>query len=134
MVGEAVGSPALNGYLRITVDGVRLLAHRAAWMYVTGETPEFDVDHRDGDRQNNAFTNLRKATRSQNMQNEHQARSGGSSGLLGVSWHKGAQKWMAGIRIPGGGGKKYLGLFECKHEAYASYIAAKRELHPFSML
>lgn len=134
VVGEAVGSPSKNGYLRITVDGVRVLAHRAAMLYVYGVMPPDDVDHIDGSRQNNRIANLRHATRSENMQNERKGRRGGSSGLLGVSWHKGAGKWAAKVRIPGGGGTSFLGLYESKEEAHAVYLAEKRRVQPFATI
>lgn len=134
IVGEVVGSPAKNGYLRITVDNVRVLAHRAAMLYVYGVMPPDDVDHIDGGRQNNRIANLRNATRSENMQNERKGRRGSASGLLGVSWHKGAEKWVASVRIPGGGKYKYLGLFESKEEAHAVYLAEKRRVQPFATI
>lgn len=134
VVGEVVGSPAKNGYLRITVDGVRVLAHRAAMLYVYGVMPPNDVDHIDGDRQNNRIANLRHATRSENMQNERKGRRGSSSGLLGVSWHEGAGKWSAQVRLPGGAGKIYIGLFECKDAAHAAYLAEKRRVQPFATI
>ncbi len=134
VVGEAVGSLALNGYLRITVDNVRLLAHRAAWMYSMDEIPDGDIDHINGDRQDNRLCNLRKATRSENMQNERRSRAGSKSGLLGAFWHSASGKWMARVRIPGGHGYEYLGLFETAEQANAAYIAAKRRLHPFNTI
>ena len=51
---------------------------------------------------------------------------------LGASWHEGRQKWQAQIYI--NGKAKYLGLFKTKEEAHAAYLAAKRELHPFSTI
>lgn len=134
LVGEVVGSPAKSGYLRITVDGVRMLAHRAAWLYVTGKQPPDDIDHIDGDRQNNRLANLRLATRSENMQNERVARSSNkSSGLLGVSFHKGAGRWSAKVRKPGGE-PVYLGLHDTPEAAHQAYLKAKRELHPFATI
>lgn len=64
---------ATNGYLigRISVDGVyfKLLAHRAAWVLVTGEQPKDQIDHIDRDRSNNRFANLRQASQSENNWN-----------------------------------------------------------------
>lgn len=134
LVGEVVGSPAVNKYLRITVDDVRMLAHRAAWMYVMDEIPDGDIDHINGDRQDNRICNLRKATRSENMQNERIARIGNKSGLIGAHWSKAAGRWSSRIRIPGQRKSIHLGLFDTAQEAHAAYVEKKRQLHPFSTL
>ena len=42
-----------------------------------------------------------------------------SSGLVGVSWHKGGKKWEAQFR------GEYLGLYRTKQEAHSIYKAAK---------
>lgn len=130
--GSVAGSLKSNGYIYLSVDGKRVLAHRAAWFMVHGEIPEFDIDHIDGDRTNNRIANLRKATRAENMQNERKARANNlSSGLLGVSFSKAAGRWMAGIRIAGR--RKYLGLFDTPELAHQAYLNAKRANHPFFM-
>lgn len=130
VVGEIVGSPAKNGYLRITVDEVRLYAHRAAFAVMNDSFPVGDVDHIDGDRQNNAWSNLREATRAQNMQNERKARAGNKSGLAGAHWHAKSGKWTAAVKTDGA--KKHLGIFDTAEQAHLAYVSAKRELHAFS--
>lgn len=132
VVGEVVGSPAKNGYLRITVDGIRLLAHRAAFAVMTGRLPDGDIDHINGDRQCNAWSNLREATRAQNMQNEQKARSNNGSGVAGAHWHKDAGKWTSAIKT--NGLKRHLGVFDTAEQAHAAYVSAKRESHAFSTL
>jgi hypothetical protein len=47
----------------------------------------------------------------------------------GVSWCERDKKWQAIITINGRG--KHLGLFDTPEEAYAAYLYAKLELHPF---
>lgn len=84
-------------YILIKVEGKQLPAHRLAWMYVTGEDPgDFDVDHIDGVRDNNAFSNLQLLTRKQNVSRKHKL-AGGSSKYRGVSWNKYAKKWTATV-------------------------------------
>lgn len=46
----------------------RLYVHRVAFLLMTGNQPEI-VDHVDGNRLNNKFSNLREATTSQNNRN-----------------------------------------------------------------
>lgn len=124
--GDKVGWTEPNGYKRASLDGVKVWLHRAAWLYVTGEAPDY-VDHRNGDKGDNRFTNLRSTTQSVNMQNQRKARSNNTSGLLGVSWHRGAKKFMAEIRL--GNTREYLGLHETAEAAHATYVRAKRRLH-----
>lgn len=57
-------------YTEFRFRGQLCRAHRAAFFYMTGEWPEADVDHRDGDKRNNRWTNLRQASRSQNLANQ----------------------------------------------------------------
>jgi hypothetical protein len=123
--GRKVGSLQPNGYLLITIDGVRYFAHRLAWLYMTGKDPEGNIDHRDGVRTNNRFANLRDGDQQCNTQNLRKARSDNSSGFLGVATH--AYGFTAQIHHEGK--KKHLGLFKTPEEAHAVYVRAKREIH-----
>ena len=62
--GELAGCVSPKGYILIGIDGCLYLAHRLAWLYVHGEFPEKDIDHRDQDKSNNRICNLRLATSS----------------------------------------------------------------------
>lgn len=131
--GSIVGSIKPNGYVYVSVFGKHQLSHRLAWAMTHGEFPPHDVDHINGDRADNRIINLRLATRAENMQNElHARKNNQSSGFLGVSWSKPASKWMA--KIKKSGTSTYLGLFHTAEAAYAAYVAAKREMHPFGNL
>ena len=66
------------------------------------------VDHRDGDRTNNHFENLRCATHSENNRNKSK-RANATSAYYGVCWHKNAGKWNAQIQIEGK--RRNLGYF-----------------------
>lgn len=122
-----------NGYTRIVYKRVGYKAHRLAWLYVTGQWPTDDIDHRDTDRNNNAFQNLREATRSINTQNLRKARKDNlSCGLLGAGWHKATGKWKAKIQVDGR--QIWLGLHATAEDAHAAYIAAKRIHHPGNTL
>ncbi len=134
MAGSVIKSKvSKNGYVYVAVLGIKILAHRVAWALAHGEWPPHDIDHIDGVRSNNRLSNLRPATRGENMQNERRARASNKScGLLGVSWSKAANRWSAGIKV--GGKKKHLGLFDCPNQAHEAYIEAKRELHPCSTI
>lgn len=109
-----------NGYILIGIDGNRYQAHALAWLYVTGSWPSTFIDHRDGDRSNNTWSNLRAASRSQNNRNAH-VRSHSATGLKGVQKHRNG-KFMAKIQF--GGKQHYLGLFDTAALAHAAYQAA----------
>lgn len=119
----------LAGYTRICVDHQRFLAHRIAWLYMTGSWPDHEIDHINGDPSDNRFCNLRDVPGAINRQNQHRPRTGTASGYLGVKrggWKN--KKWSASIRIDGR--NRHLGTFETKEDAYEAYVTAKRKLHP----
>jgi hypothetical protein len=101
-----------------------------AWFYVTGKWPKNSIDHRDGDRANNRFKNLRDLTQSGNLQNRKVANANNACGLLGV--HKNGRRWRAKIKIDYR--DVHLGYFDTPKQAHAAYLKAKRELHPFGLL
>lgn len=127
-IGDRAGTVATWGYRIIKMLGIAWREHRLAWLYVHGEFPPDEIDHINGDRSDNRLCNLRAATRRENMQNIRT--SYGKSGYTGVGKFRNGEKWFARIKIDGK--YKYLGLFETPELASSAYVAAKRELHPFS--
>ena len=67
--GARAGSVQNTGHRVITVDGASHCENRLAWFYMTGNWPADLVDHVDGNPANNAWQNLRAATRQQNSWN-----------------------------------------------------------------
>ncbi len=118
------------GYRTIGINGKFGKAHRLAFLYMTGKLPEADVDHINGDRADNRWSNLRDVSRSINVQNQRMAHSNNKSGLLGVHRHYG--KWQAQIKI--NGKRIYLGTFPTPDETHAAYIDAKRLIHSGCMI
>lgn len=121
-----------KGYRKIGIDGQRYLAHRLAFLWMTGEWPKHQVDHIDGDGGNNAWNNLRDVTRSVNMQNRKRATKDSLTGILGVTFNRNRQKWVAQITI--NNAPKGLGYFETSEAAHHAYLEAKRQLHPGNTL
>jgi hypothetical protein len=119
-------SNGVKTYIRIGINGKYYLAHRLAWLYMTGEMPQFEIDHIDCDGLNNRFNNLRQATSAQNAINKSK-RSGTKSTLKGVTWYKRNQKWAANIIISGK--RHYLGLFATEEDAHRAYCEASNRLH-----
>lgn len=115
-----------DGYVIIKLDGVIYLAHRLAWLYMTGNWPANKVDHWDTDRSNNAWSNLREATNAQNLHNRGRQRNN-TSGFKGVSWCKRNQKWNAHIHF--NNRQKNLGYFDNPKEAHEVYCLAANLLH-----
>ena len=115
--GKVAGSTNAHGYIQIMLFGVNELAHRLAFIYMNGKSPEI-IDHLDGDRSNNQFTNIRPASKSENNRNSLVGKNN-KSGFKGVYWSKCANKWAAQIVIDKS--KKYLGLFSCPEEAAKRY-------------
>ncbi len=122
-LGGVAGSTKLGGYRRIGIDNHMYLAHRLAWLYVTGAWPIHGIDHRDGNPGNNAFCNLREATLGENAQNLKKR----DVPFTGVSAKRG--KWQAQINADGK--YIYLGLFDTPELAHQAYLEAKAKLHKF---
>lgn len=119
----------INGYIRIGIDKVCHKAHRLAWLYMTGQWPPDVIDHINGDRSDNRFSNLRLAVVSENNQNVQAARKDSRSGYRGVSWLKARGKWRATINVDGK--QHHLGYFDSPESASEAYLTAKSELHQF---
>ena len=126
-VGKVVGTVNKDGHLRIRLDFKRYFAHRLAWFYVTGEWPENQIDHIDGDPGNNRFANLRDAHRSINMQNRRKAQKNSATGVLGVQF---AGKYGYRAAIKQDGKPTYIGTYRTLEEARQAYLERKRTIHP----
>ena len=130
--GALAGSTRKDGYVLISVNGKRYLAHRLAWLYVNGQWPSKLIDHIDGNPSNNRIANLREADQRTNMQNQRRALSNSKSGYLGVCWSANAKKWHSQINIDGT--NTHVGYYNTKEEAHAAYVDAKRKHHPGGVL
>jgi len=126
-VGTPAGCTDPRGYMLIRMNYRMYYMHRLAIFYMTGEWPPHEVDHIDGIRSNNAWSNLRLATRSEQMQNQGISKRN-KSGYQGVSWSQ-FGKWVAMITIDGK--RKNLGYFVNASDASEAYKAAK-VAHKFS--
>lgn len=127
-VGAPAGGHNGNGYIRISIDGRYHYAHRLAWLWVHGDFPAAEIDHKDGDRSNNRIGNLRMAEHRENSQNQA-LRSTNKSGFHGVSRHANTGKWVASIHVRGK--KKHLGLYAMPEAAAQAYLRAKAQMHEF---
>lgn len=122
--GEVAGAILPVGYRYIKIGGKLQLAHRLAWLWMTGEWPEAQIDHINRDRTDNRWENLREATNQQNQLNTG-LRSTNKSGVTGVSWSKKARRWYAAITVDGR--MKNLGFYEEIADAIAARVAAEQK-------
>jgi hypothetical protein len=110
--GQVTGRPNSDGYIQICFQCKRYMSSRLAYFYMTGEWPEFEMDHKDLDRRNNRWSNLRPATDSQNQMNRP-LQSNNKSSVKGVRRH--GKGWGACISL--NKTKFWLGTFKTKREA-----------------
>jgi len=123
--GQVAGCRNKVGYLVFWVGGTLYLAHRIAWLYMTGDWPKFEIDHKDGDRANNAIVNLRDVPRAINQQNSRRPRADSSTQVQGVGKVNGRYR----ARVRTNGVERLIGRFDTPEEASAAYLEAKRLAH-----
>lgn len=97
LVDKPVGYLHRSGYICAGIDNQYYGIHRLIWLYMTGTMPPNEVDHINGNRQDNRFCNLRLATKKQNQQNRKK-QNNNKTGITGVGWHKDSKKWAAYIK------------------------------------
>lgn len=126
-VGEPVkDSLDSYGYRQVVIDGKRYRQQRLIWKWVTGQEPNGEVDHKDGDILNNSWHNLREASSLKNSANRG-LKSTNTSGYKGVNWHKAHGKWEASITKAG---KRYhLGRYSTAEQASDTYEKVASILH-----
>jgi hypothetical protein len=128
--GDEAGCSRADGRRVVRVDGRLLMAYRVAWALHSGQWPEGEIDHINGDHSDDRIANLREVSRRVNQQNIRAAHAGKkTSRYLGVYRNKpGRSKpWRAAIQA--GGRQVYIGTFASEADAYAAYVEAKRRLH-----
>ena len=119
-LNSIAGNLDKNGYRFIRIDAKNYFAHRLAYLYMKGSFPPEQCDHKNHQRDDNRFSNLREVSHQENQRNRSMS-SNNKSGFTGVSFAKHASKWVAHINISGK--KKHLGYFTDKDEA----ITARQE-------
>ena len=122
--GDVAGHPAKGG-CRVGVDGRSYLAHRVAWLITHGRWPSRQIDHANGNPEDNRLANLREATASQNQCNQGLGRNN-TTGFKGVTRYRDG-RWAA--RIKRDGREHFLGYFNTPEDAHAAYCAAATRLH-----
>jgi hypothetical protein len=111
------------GYRHICLKQKIYRAHRLAWFYYYGEWPNGQIDHINGNRDDNRIVNLRLATYQQNQANS-KIRVNNRTGFKGVHFHKLSKLYMARVMVAGK--SHLLGYYKTPEEAHAAYIVGSK--------
>jgi hypothetical protein len=118
--GSRLGCQNSAGHLQICIHQRFYMAHRLAWLWMTGEWPADEIDHINQVKSDNRWSNLRLATRSQNLINRGHRRKHDLP--RGVS--KSGPRYQAQIREDGR--FRHLGMFGCPTAAHFAWLAAAK--------
>jgi len=125
-----------TGYIRASLLGTRLYAHRIIWAMHYGAHPSNMVDHINGIKTDNRLSNLRAATMADNQHNRRVVPKvngrATSSHYCGVYLNRRNNRWIAKIRAydPIEGSVQHgLGTYGCQTAAALAYDAAAKRLH-----
>jgi len=126
--GKIAGNVKPHGYRMILLAHRPYLAHRLAWLLIYRETimHPAEIDHVDGDADNNRISNLRLASAADNSANTKTREN--STGVKGVSLlSEGRRRFKA--HITRHYEQHYLGVFATLEEAAEARRKAEQELH-----
>lgn len=84
-----------HGYYRLKFNGRYTKVHRVVWLWMTKSWPG-EIDHIDGNRTNNRWSNLREVSRKDNGRNLR-PRKDSLTGVPGVVWEYNA--WCCKIKF-----------------------------------
>lgn len=122
--GSAAGTPS-RGYVILGIECRRYRANRLAFLYMTGAWPRGFVDHINGNRADDRWSNLRDVSHAENCQNIRVARRTSATGSLGVYERNGRYVASIGVR----GARIQIGTFNKREDAADAYLTAKAALH-----
>lgn len=122
--GTLAGWKDSKGYLNIMLNDVQCKVHRIAWKLMTGEDSGETIDHKDCDKQNNRWRNLREATQSQQKMNRG-IQANNTTGFRGVCFNGAGYQ----TQIQHEGRCRHLGIYDTPEEAHEVYCRHAQKLH-----
>jgi len=128
--GSKAGSRNAEGYFQVVIAKKSYRVCRVIWLYVTGEWPKNQIDHKDNNPSNDKWENLREATQAQNKANcRKYKRDKASCHLKGVQAVQKRHSTRYRAVVTKDGVRRHLGNFGTPEEAHAAYLKASAELH-----
>lgn len=125
----AGGRVVTTGYIKIIIDKKAYLAHRLAWLYMTGTCLRVSIiDHKNRIVDDNRWENLRLCSRSQNRVNSKLSINS-TTGYKNISVVRRYGKIKYRARTKKDGKEYYLGSFDTLEEAVTIAKASARQLH-----
>jgi hypothetical protein len=125
-VGDVAGHLKKEGYIQIKIDKQMYYGQVLAWLYMTGEHREGQVDHRNRITSDNRWKNLRLATPQQNQFNVG-LRTDNTSGFKGVCYNKRNRRWLAYLSL--NRKRVYLGYHDSAELAHQAYKQHAEKFH-----
>ena len=120
--GAEAGGVRPDGYRKMYTGGNYILSHRLAWLLSTGAWPAAEIDHINGVKDDNALSNLREVSSSENGKNARM-RVDNTSGVSGVRWSSRDKVWLSAVNVDGR--RLNLGSFKDFDEAVRVRKAAE---------
>jgi hypothetical protein len=120
------GSLKPSGYIVVLINKKLYRLHRLAWLYMTGEWPENEIDHINGNKADNRFCNIRKATKAENNWNK-KVRKDSTTGVKNVLYYPKYQSYY--VRITANKIAHSFGPFKTKDQAALVAKEKRAEIH-----
>lgn len=122
-----IGGAVNSGYGRTTIDGVKWLVHRYAYVVEYGDIPAgLVIDHTCRNKLCIRPDHLRAVSHVTNVRAQG-LRTNNTSGVRGVSWDKARGKWVARVNVSGR--KHHLGRFATLEEAAQAVASARARFY-----
>jgi len=114
-----------DGFLQAILFGRRILAHHVAWCIHKMEWSKLPIIHANGDKTDNRSFNLEQ-TGVPHIYWGQKIQTNNTSGVKGVSWHKGSNRWQA--RLMRFGVSHHAGYFSTVNDAEKALESLALEL------
>ena len=125
IIGQEAGTTNNKGYRIVVWNKKRYRSHHLVYLMFKGVIPD-QVDHINGDKQDNHIENLRAANNSQNQWNKKNY-ANNKTGHKNVKWVERIRKYVVSISVCGK--SKHIGVFDDINNAVISAKQARNLYH-----